>query len=70
VALTVPAGTQPGRVFRLTGQGMPRFRAEGFGDLYARAKVILPADLSEPAREAAQRFFKIVNQPAPPTRET
>jgi curved DNA-binding protein len=70
VALTVPAGTQPGRVFRLTGQGMPRFRAEGYGDLYARAKVILPTDLSEAAREAAQGFFKLVNQPAPPTRET
>jgi len=70
VALTVPAGTQPGRVFRLTGQGMPRFRAEGYGDLYARAKVILPTDLSEPAREAAEGFFKLVNQPAPPTRET
>ena len=70
VALTIPAGTQPGRVFRLTGQGMPRFRAEGYGDLYARAKVTLPTDLSDPAREAAQKFFKLANQPEPPTRET
>jgi curved DNA-binding protein len=70
VALTIPAGTQPGRVFRLTGQGMPRFRAEGFGDLYAKAKVILPANLSEPAREAAHDFFKLANQPQPPTRES
>jgi curved DNA-binding protein len=70
VALTVPAGTQPGRVFRLTGQGMPRFRAEGYGDLYARAKVILPTDLSEPARDAAKTFFELVNQPEPATRES
>ena len=70
VALTVPAGTQPGRVFRLTGQGMPRFRAEGHGDLYARAKVILPTDLSDPAREAAKKFFKLANQPEPLTRES
>jgi curved DNA-binding protein len=70
VALTIPAGTQPGRVFRLTGQGMPRFRAEGYGDLYAKAKVILPTNLSEPAREAARNFFKLANQPDPPARES
>ena len=70
VALTIPAGTQPGRVFRLTGQGMPRFRADGYGDLYAKAKVILPTDLSEPAREAAKKFFKLANQPEPTTRES
>ena len=70
VALTIPPGTQPGRVFRLTGQGMPRFRADGYGDLYARAKVILPTDLSDPAREAAQNFFKLANQPEPVTRES
>jgi curved DNA-binding protein len=70
VALTIPAGTQPGRVFRLTGQGMPRFRADGYGDLYAKAKVILPTDLSEPAREAARTFFELANQPEPRTRES
>jgi curved DNA-binding protein len=70
VALTIPAGTQPGRVFRLTGQGMPRFRADGYGDLYAKAKVILPTELSEPAREAARTFFELANQPKPPTRES
>ena len=29
--LRVPAGTQPGRTFRLAGQGLPRFRGEGHG---------------------------------------
>ena len=70
VALTIPAGTQPGRVFRLAGQGMPRFRADGYGDLYAKARVILPTDLSEPARDAARTFTKLANQPEPPTRES
>ena len=49
---------------------MPRFRADGYGDLYAKAKVILPTDLSEPAREAAKRFFELANQPEPRTRES
>lgn len=70
VVLTIPAGTQPGRMFRLTGQGMPRFRAEGHGDLYVRARVVLPTDLSDAAREAARHFFELADQPAPRTKET
>jgi curved DNA-binding protein len=70
VLLTIPAGTQSGRVFRLTGRGMPRFRAPGHGDLFARARVILPTDLSDEAREAARRFVDLAGQPDPRTRET
>ena len=70
VVLTIPAGTQPGRVFRLTGQGMPRFRADGYGDLYVKARVNLPTDLSDAAREAAAHFFELVDQPDPRTSES
>jgi curved DNA-binding protein len=70
VVLTVPAGTQPGRVFRLTGQGMPRFRAEGHGDLYAKTKVVLPTNLSSEARSAAEALFELANQPDPRTKES
>lgn len=70
IVLTIPAGTQPGRMFRLTGQGMPRFRADGQGDLYVKARVILPVDLSDPAREAAARLFELADQPDPRTRES
>ena len=69
VALRIPAGTQPGRTFRLTGQGMPQFRAEGYGDLYVKVRVVLPTDLSEPAVKAARRFFELVDQPDPRTPE-
>jgi curved DNA-binding protein len=65
VLLKIPAGTQNGRTFRLTGQGMPRFRATGHGDLYVKARVILPTDLSEAARAAAGRLFELANQPDP-----
>ena len=70
VLLKIPAGTQPGRVFRLTGRGMPRFRATGHGDLYARARVVLPTELSDEARDAATRFIELADQPDPRTRET
>jgi curved DNA-binding protein len=65
VLLTIPAGTQNGRTFRLTGQGMPRFRAEGAGDLYVKVRVVLPAALDDQAREAATTFLDLVDQPDP-----
>jgi curved DNA-binding protein len=65
VLLRIPPGTQPGRQFRLRGRGMPKFRAEGHGDLYVRAKVVLPTDLTDEARNAARRFLDIVDQADP-----
>jgi curved DNA-binding protein len=65
VLLTIPAGTQNGRMFRLTGQGMPRLKGEGRGDLYVRVNVVLPTNLSEEAREAAAKFLDLVDQADP-----
>jgi curved DNA-binding protein len=65
VALRIPAETQNGKVFRLTGQGLPHFRKDGRGDLYAKVKVVLPTELSDDARQAAQKFLDLVDQPQP-----
>jgi curved DNA-binding protein len=70
VLLTIPPGTQSGRIFRLRGRGLPRFKGEGHGDLLVRIKVVLPAELSPEAREAARRFIDLTDQPDPRTRET
>ncbi|HEU0235570.1 MAG TPA: J domain-containing protein [Candidatus Limnocylindrales bacterium] len=67
VLLTIPPGTQAGRTFRLAGQGMPRFRGSGHGDLFVRARVVLPTNLSADARDAARRFLDLVDQPNPRT---
>jgi DnaJ-class molecular chaperone len=48
--LTIPLETQNDRLFRLAGKGMPRLRGEGNGNLYARAKVVLPTNLSDEER--------------------
>jgi DnaJ-class molecular chaperone len=63
--LRVPEGTQAGRTFRLTGQGLPRFRGEGTGDLLLRARVTLPTRLDERGRRLAAAFLDHVD-PAPP----
>ena len=65
VLLTVPPGTQNGRTFRLKGQGMPRFKGGGAGDLLVRLRVVLPTNLSDPAVAAADRFLDLIDQPDP-----
>jgi curved DNA-binding protein len=67
VLLKVPAGTQNGRTFRLKAQGMPTFKGDGAGDLYVRVRVVLPTDLDEKAKTAANRFLDLVDQPDPRT---
>jgi len=65
--LRVPPESQNGRTIRLRGQGLPRFRAEGRGDLYARIRVVLPTGLDPEARTLATRFIEAARQPDPRT---
>jgi molecular chaperone DnaJ len=65
ILLTIPPGTQTGKAIRLTGQGMPRFRGEGAGDLYVKVRVVLPSKLTKEAEPAARRFLDLVDQPDP-----
>lgn len=52
VALTVPAGTQTGRQFRLRGKGMPKLGSKDqSGDLLVRANVEVPSDLTDRERQ-------------------
>jgi molecular chaperone DnaJ len=54
--LTVPAGTQPGETFKLRGQGMPRLRGIGFGDLIVTVQVAVPSKLTPKARELLEAY--------------
>jgi DnaJ-class molecular chaperone len=65
ILLTIPAGTQSGKTFRLTGQGMPKIKDGGSGDLYLRVRVVLPTTIPEGARDAAEAFLDLVDQPDP-----
>ena len=65
VLLKVPEATQNGRTFRLKGQGMPKFKGGGTGDLFVRVRVVLPTHLSDEAKAAATRFLDLAEQPDP-----
>jgi curved DNA-binding protein len=67
ILLTIPAGTQTGRTFRLSGQGMPKLKGDGTGDLFVKVRVVLPTQLDDAARDAAGRFLDLVHQPDPRT---
>jgi len=54
--LKIPPLTQNGRVFRLTGLGMPHLGGAAKGDLYAKVEVILPAELSPEERELFEKL--------------
>jgi molecular chaperone DnaJ len=51
VELTVPAGTQHGRDFRLRGKGVPHLRSSARGDMHVIAKVVTPSRLNNRQRE-------------------
>ena len=54
--LKIPPETQNGKVFKLTGQGMPHLGKAGRGDLRARVSVVLPTKLSAEARGLFERL--------------
>ena len=49
--ITIGAGTQPGAVTTLRGQGMPRLRSDLRGDLHAHVEVMVPQKLDARTRE-------------------
>jgi molecular chaperone DnaJ len=59
VKLTVPAGSPDGRSLRIGGQGAPRMKGGGRGDLIATLRLDVPRELSAKQRDALERFAKI-----------
>jgi curved DNA-binding protein len=57
VKLRIPAGTQSGRKFRLSGKGMPVIRKKDeFGDLYARILITVPEKLNEEQKALVEQL--------------
>ena len=56
VDLTIPEGTQSGRVFKIGGKGIPFLRGEGRGDEFVRIKVLTPKNLSARQKKLLREF--------------
>ncbi|GBD12896.1 Chaperone protein DnaJ [bacterium HR24] len=59
IMLRVPPLTQNGRVFRLSGLGMPRLDGRGHGDMYVTVRVRIPEHISEEERELYRRLREL-----------
>lgn len=56
VNLTIPAGTQSGKVFRLRGKGFPSLRSAGRGDQLVHVYVEVPSRLTKRQRELLEEL--------------
>jgi len=65
-ALTVPAGTQAGRVVRLKGKGVPHVRRTGRGDQLVMLSVEVPRTLSKDQRELFEKLAATLGNEARP----
>ena len=59
LVLTIPPESQPGKVFRLKGKGMPNVRGGSNGDLYATLKITLPEKLSDDEKELFKKLSEL-----------
>ncbi len=56
--LKIPPGTQPGKLFRLKGLGVPSIGGYGRGDLIVKANVKIPTSLSEREQKILEEWAK------------
>ena len=59
LALKIPPETQNGRIFRLTGQGMPHLSKSSRGDLLAKVNIVLPTNLSAKEKELFEQLSQL-----------
>ncbi|MFQ5555334.1 MAG: molecular chaperone DnaJ [Acidimicrobiia bacterium] len=67
--LEIPAGTQPGTLFRMPRRGMPRLRRRGRGDLLVEVEIAVPEELSEDEETALRAFADARGEQPSPARK-
>jgi curved DNA-binding protein len=59
LVLTIPPESQPGKIFRLKGKGMPNVHGGPNGDLFATLKITLPEKLSDEEKDLFQKLAEL-----------
>jgi molecular chaperone DnaJ len=67
--ISIPAGTQTGRIFRLRGRGVPHLRGNGRGDMLIVIQVAVPIELDDKQRELFQELGKTLGKEVIPQQE-
>jgi len=56
ILLKVPAGTESGKVFKISKKGIPRFSGRGRGDLYVELAIKTPKKLTKEQKDLLRRL--------------
>lgn len=67
--ITIPPGTQPGRIFRLRGRGVPHLHHDGRGDLLVVTQVSIPQQLTHEQRRLFQELSKTLGREVVPQQQ-
>lgn len=60
-SIRIPAGTQPGTMFRLRGKGVRNVQGYGHGDLHVRITIEVPTHLTSAQKTKLQEFAQLCN---------
>jgi len=64
--IKIPAGTQPGTMFRLRGKGVKNLQGYGHGDLHVRINVEVPTHLTHAQKAKLQEFAESCDESVNP----
>jgi molecular chaperone DnaJ len=67
--IKIPAGTQPGAMFRLKGKGVKNVQGHGHGDLHVRINVEVPTHLTGAQKTKLEEFAALCNGKESPIRQ-
>lgn len=59
VNVNIPAGSQPGDVVKVKGQGLPKLRSTSRGDLFVHLNVTVPKKLSKREKKQLEEFAEM-----------
>lgn len=68
--ISIPAGTQTGKVFRVRNEGFPNVHGHGKGDMLVSVIVETPTQLTERQRELLQEFGELEGPHNHPTKKS
>jgi curved DNA-binding protein len=62
IMLTIPPGTQPDQVFRISGRGMPHMKdPQTHGDLFVKVKIQIPQRLTQQQKQLFEQLARMQN---------
>lgn len=69
VKIAVPSGIQSGKMIRIKGQGLPRYKSSGTGDLYVKLRIDTPKRLSLRAKKIMRELSEEMGENEKPSPE-